>query len=114
MILKRINETNSLACELCADVKVWWCCSTLLDNLVDTLLHQTTGCYSQVYFTMPPRRLIIPMWLKDVVRNWHLQEGLSLRQIQARLAEIGFHLSLSTIAAWFSDTHRAYEVLRRL
>ena len=63
---------------------------------------------------MYPRRLIIPMWLKDVVRNWHLQEGLTWRQIQARLDEIGFHLPLSTIAAWFSDTHRAYEVLRRL
>ena len=104
-----------LAYEICANVKVRWCCTTLLDSLVDdTLLHQTTGCYSKVYFTMPPRRLIIPMWLKDVVRNWKQQEGLSFRQIQARLAEIGFHMSLSTISAWFSDAHRVHEVLRSL
>ena len=52
---------------------------------------------------MPPsRRLIIPKWLKDLARMWREQEGLTNRQIQARLAEIGVHVSLATIAGWFS------------
>jgi len=64
---------------------------------------------------MPPsRRLIIPKWLKDVARKWKDQEGLTHRQIQARLAEIGLHVSLSTIAGWFSHTHLVREALRNL
>ena len=64
---------------------------------------------------MPPsRRLIIPKWLKDVARKWKEQEGLTHRQIQARLAEIGVHVSLSTIAGWFSHARRVHEVLRNL
>ena len=54
-------------------------------------------------FTMPPsRRQIIPRWLKDLARTWHQQEGLTNRQIQARLAEIGWQVPLTTIAGWFS------------
>ena len=60
------------------------------------------------------RRLIIPKWLKDLARNWKEQEGLTYRQIQVRLAEIGVHVSRSTIAGWFSHAHLVREVIRNL
>ena len=64
---------------------------------------------------MPPsRRLIIPKWLKDLARMWREQEGLTNRQIQARLAEIGVRVPLSTIAGWFSHARLVREVLRNL
>ena len=49
-----------------------------------------------------PRRGIYPVWLKELVRTWWLQEGLTLLQIQARFAEIGFNISLPTMATWCS------------
>ena len=64
---------------------------------------------------MPPsRRLIIPKWLKDVARMWKEQEGLTNRQIQERLAEIGVHVSLATIAGWFSHTRRVRDFFSNL
>ena len=51
---------------------------------------------------LPRRRIIYLGWLKELARTWAQQEGLTTRQMQARLAEIGLHMSLSTIAGWFS------------
>ena len=64
---------------------------------------------------MPPsRRVIIPKWLKDEAKRWKEQEGFTNRQIQARLAQIGLNVSLSTIAGWFSHARHVQEVLRKL
>ena len=63
---------------------------------------------------MPPTHLIIPKWLKDLARMWREQEGLTNRQIQERLAEIGVHVSLATIAGWFSHARLVREALRNL
>ena len=48
------------------------------------------------------RRVIYPMWLKELVRTWR-QQGVTLRQIQARFAEIGFNISIVTMATWCSS-----------
>ena len=61
-------------------------------------------------FTMPHRRhrrrVIFPMWLKYLVRSWR-QEGLTLIQIKARLAELGVrNVKSATIAAWFGEWFR--------
>ena len=64
---------------------------------------------------MPPsRRLIIPKWLKDVARMWREQEGLTNRQIQERLAEVGVHVSLATITGWFSHARRVWDFFTNL
>ena len=62
----------------------------------------------------PRRRLIIPKWLKDLAKKWRNEEGFTHRQIQARLADIGVHVSIATIAGWFSHARRVNEVLRNL
>ena len=46
-----------------------------------------------------PRRRNYPWWLKELVRTWW-QQGVPLLQIQARLAEIGLRIALSTMSAW--------------
>ena len=53
------------------------------------------------------RRQRYPLWLKVLVRTW-AQQGLTLRQIKARLAESGWNISSATISAWFArplNTH---------
>ena len=47
------------------------------------------------------RRVIYIMGLKALVRTWR-QQGLTLRQIQARFAEIGLNISIVTLATWIS------------
>ena len=53
------------------------------------------------------RRQIYPWWLKVLVRTWG-QQGLTLRQIKARLADFGLNISSATIAGWLArpvNTH---------
>ena len=53
------------------------------------------------------RRQRYPLWLKVLVRTW-AQQGLTLWQINARLAESGWNISSATIAGWFArpvNTH---------
>ena len=49
------------------------------------------------------RRQSYPLWLKQLVRTWRLQQELTLLQIQARLAEIGLNIHIVTMATWCSS-----------
>ena len=46
-----------------------------------------------------PRRRRYPWWLKELVITWR-EQGLTSREIRARLVEMGFNISIATIAAW--------------
>ena len=46
-----------------------------------------------------PQRRVFPLWLKALVQTWWLQ-GIPLLEIRARFAEIGLHISTSTMATW--------------
>ena len=59
------------------------------------------------------RRVYIPKWLKDVARKWKA-EGVTNREIQARLSEIGVEVSLATICEWFSHRIHVRNVMRNL